>query len=360
MKSETVQPSASVLFTRMNIVDQSTISNPDPQKTLSGTGPFKWVEWRQGQSVNYARNTSYWQSERPYLDELQIKVFADAQSMVVQMETGDVDYSPSVGARDVQRLKTNNNFKVEHFESGALIVLVANMANEPTANKKLRQAMNFAVDRQRFIDTVQSGIGKATSIVWPDFSLGYVPELVNAYKYDLDKAKALVAESGVSNPTMELLYVGETAFTAPFGQLWQADLAKIGINITFRAVDNATWLQIVAPGNSTLKNWTVSSTSSVQLDPDNIYGASPYSHPTRNVTGFSSPRYTELVAMGNRETDVAKRRAIYQELTKIQVDESVFVPVNFNPGTMTMRSKVQGMSARLSGSINYTDAWLSA
>ena len=178
LKSEQPRPALFDLFEYLNIIDPLTMEGPEAKLKAVGTGPFVFSEWAQGDHILLTKNRNYWQTGRPYLDGLQanvrdiqaevrVSIVKDAQAMVAQLEGGAVDLIKAPPLRDAARLKADTQYKVvthpasaQHFQQGV------NTLVPPLDNKKVRQALNYALDRKRFSDTALLGTGQPIALPW--------------------------------------------------------------------------------------------------------------------------------------------------------------------------------------------------
>ena len=148
-------------------VDKDTAEGPDAKTKTVGTGPFTFVEWVQGDHFTFTRNKNYWQSGKPYLDEVSIQVLNDAQAQIAQLEAGALDLADSPPVRDAARLQEDPQYNyLGTFIGGQYFCVFINTSVPPLDNKTVRQALNYALDRQRFASTVMlnlvgSGSGPA-------------------------------------------------------------------------------------------------------------------------------------------------------------------------------------------------------
>src|SRR5581483_6663590 len=163
--------------------------------------------------------------------------------MVTQLEAGALDLALNPPLRDITRLKSNNKYQaLSNPLSGRYYVLGWNTLNKPIDNKLVRQAMNYAIDRKRFVDTLLVGLGEPKSLPWipntPPFEQ-------KGFTFDLDKAKSLLAQAGVSNMTMDYLISPNFSELSDFGQIYQADLAKIGVKMTITQQDSTAFFDSI-------------------------------------------------------------------------------------------------------------------
>ncbi|MHB1133787.1 MAG: ABC transporter substrate-binding protein, partial [Chloroflexota bacterium] len=160
-----------------------------------GTGPFKVGEWRQGDTLRLVRNPDYWRKDVPILDEIEAKVWPDRSAMLAALESGNCEVAFNPPFQDLPRLSKNANVEVALIPAMCSDVLM-NVTAKPYDNKKVRQGVAWACDRQRFVDTYLFGFGDKWTTPLPKGSIGYAPDLEGKIGFDLNKAKQLFAEGG--------------------------------------------------------------------------------------------------------------------------------------------------------------------
>src|SRR5262249_4307528 len=147
LKSDQPRPAVFDFFEVFNIIDPKVAEGPDATTTVGGTGPFSWAEWSPGERIRLVKNKNYWASGKPYLDEVNVSIMRDAQSMVVALEAGAIDLADNPSIPDLTRLTKDGKFKA--FSTPWTTTLIGfNTTREPTNNKALRQAFQYAVDRK--------------------------------------------------------------------------------------------------------------------------------------------------------------------------------------------------------------------
>lgn len=358
LTSDRPRPSMFDLFETMNMVNQDVTENPELLiKTSGSTGPFKFVEYVQGQYIRWVKNTNYWQSGRPYLDEVVIRFFGDAQSMVVQFESGALDVVDVPPARDAQRLRQDPKYRVLVNErSGQYWVVVMNTTAGPTREPKIRQALNYAIDRKRFIDTALAGVGDAEDLPWLPNTPAFEETKRTRYTHDLAKAKALVAESGVSDPSVDFVYNSVVPEIASFAQVYQADLAKVGVKLNLKGVERAVYNDLAAKFQYGM---LMSNSGFANLDPATLPLLSRYWDPNNNLAGMNdNSQYKQLVEAASTEADAARRKSVLSSLNDLILDESFSVPVATAKHVTAVRSNVNGYRWRAAESVDYSGIWL--
>ena len=240
------RPAIFDFFQLLNMVDPVTMQGPDAAMKSVGTGPFVLVEWSQGDHITFAGNKNYWQSGRPYLDGIQTPIIKDPAAMIAQLEGGAIDVADAPLIRDFNRLKTDPKYQgLVNSRDGQHFILAPNTTVAPFDNKVVRQALRFAIDRKRMNDVALLGVGQPKALPWLPGSLAYDEAKSNANGFDLDKAAALLSQAGVSGFEMDLLPLVIFPEIDTYVQIYQSDLAKIGITANILHLDFATWLDLV-------------------------------------------------------------------------------------------------------------------
>jgi peptide/nickel transport system substrate-binding protein len=358
LTSDQPRPALFDLFDTLNIVNKEITDNPDLLiKTSGSTGPFKFVEYVQGQHIRWTKNPNYWQSGRPYLDEVLVQFIGDAQSMVVQFESGALDVVDVPPARDALRLKQDPRFRVLTNDlSGQYWVLVMNTTAGPTQNQKVRQALNYAVDRKRFIDTALGGIGEAEDLPWLPNTPAYDEVKRARYSFDLDKAKALIADSGLSDVSFDFVFNAVVPEVASFAQVYQADLAKIGVKLNIKGVERAVYNDLAAKFQYGV---LMSNSGFANFDPAALPLLSRYWDPNNNLAGMNdNAPYQQLVNSVSTEPDAAKRKTLLSDLNDLILDQCFSIPIATAKHVTAVQAKVNGFAWRASEAVDYSGIWL--
>jgi peptide/nickel transport system substrate-binding protein len=354
LKSELPRPAIFDFYQTFNILDRQTMEGPNAKSAAIGTGPFSLGEWVPGDHMQFLPNKNYWRAGHPYLDELQVKVSRDPTAMVTQLEAAAVDAILTPPLLDLQRLKADSKYQILlHPGNDRTYVIGCNVTAAPCDDKRVRQALNYAVDRKRFVDTTLLGFGEPRSLFWNAASPAREP--AKEVPFDLTKAKALFAEAGVPDLELEMI-TSPTGEMSQFAQMYQADLAKIGVKLTIKGVEGAVFLDLANNRKYTgLYTASVSSPS----EPSTPLTYSKALDPSgNNNSGYTSERYKQLVSAASTEPDLARRKQIYSQLNDLFVDESFVFGIATQTLAMVMQPNVKGIEPLVHDAFNLADAWL--
>jgi len=353
------RPAIFDMFESLAIADRETIGEAEEAQRWVGTGPFVWGQWTPGDRLTLTRNEAYWKPGLPYLDGITLQVVPDAPGALVNLEAGSVDLVVNPSEPDINRLQADSKFGVLVSEAGAQYYSFgANVTNAPLDNKKVRQAINFGIDRKRFVDAVLAGVGEPTSIPWPKHSPAYDPELANFYAFDLEKSRRLLEEAGfgASGVDVTLIANGGNRNLAKAAQIAQADLAKVNVRIKIEEQEPATFQQVFT-GRQMQQMWAnifgfnnmYPTTLMVQAFPWRVAG---------NVSHFEHPDYARLVKAGQVATDSGEQKRIFRELTQLVLDESFMYPLSPQKNAWAHRATLNGADYVTFGMLSLRDAWL--
>lgn len=345
-KSDKPRPLAFDFFEFLNIAEPTAAN--DPTKAV-GTGPFKFVEWKQNDSLTLTKNTEYWQSGKPYFDGIVMSVITDPQAMVARFEGGTLDAAVNYPVNDFIRLRSDPTYSTYTFSAGNFWCFGINCQVPPWDNKQMRQALLYAVDRGRWVTTVQKGLEFPSTLPWPKTSPAYEDAKANSYGFDLDKAGAMLKAAGFSGSfSGDVIMQNSSAELNAFGQILQGDFAKLGITLNLRPQDQAAYLDVV--NNWKYKGFWLGGGSFAQLDPGTAFTKSRALSVTGNSSAFTAPvnaAAVDLVNQATTEVDAAKRKQIYSKLNDMLLDEVYIINMSPTANRLITTAKVNGVAPTL-------------
>jgi peptide/nickel transport system substrate-binding protein/oligopeptide transport system substrate-binding protein len=297
-----------------------------------GTGPFVLKEWQSGQFLTFERNPNYFMPDRPYLDKITIQVGVAPDVALLRLEKGEIQLmgDPPPGA-DWARISADPSWKdrLEIQPQVSTIYIAINTTAKPFDNVQVRQALNYAIDKQHIIQLL-NGRGTVANQVLPPIMPGY-DKSYTGYDYNPDKAKSLLAAAGFPNGFETSIECISVDPQPKLCESFQADLAKIGIKLTINTLAAPNVIDDAGNGKTPLTwsgglGWIED-----YPDPDDFYG--PILGCGSNTPGgWNWSRYCneaidkqskDLLAM----TDRNARLAAYGPFFKALMDDAVWVPV---------------------------------
>ncbi|CAN5707842.1 ABC transporter substrate-binding protein [soil metagenome] len=336
----------------------------DPQMLQSfpvGTGPFAMTEWEPAQYVTLEKYAEYFQADLPYLDEIMFQRLDRAETLVPNLQSGSISGIQLTAPSDVGPLLEDDNYAVDIIEAaGSIFNIIVNVNKPPFDQKVVRQALSYSLNRPGMAETAFFGVSSPiTSPFFSPASLAYREDLVMAHPFDLEMASSMLEEAGVSDLQMTINVTPVWPQMELFCLIWQADLQQIGVNLTVNEVEAAQFYDIGGAGDLLgfdVHPWLVGRTT---RDPAIFFSTQTiYRGGDMNRTGYVNQELEDLVAQGATEVDEEARRAIYQRLNEIVVDESFMIQVATDPRIWVFDTTVQGTQWDLNGNLRAGSIWL--
>jgi peptide/nickel transport system substrate-binding protein len=315
----------------------------------NGTGPFKLAEWLPGNQIRLVRHDGFYKSGLPHLDEVVLKVFPDYEALVIALETGAVDVTSRLRGRDKRRLEQRQDVKVVVGKPGVTIFTLAIQSQRPPfADKRVRQAVSYALSRQRFVDTYLDGLGEPWSLPWPPHSPAYDPAGSKAHAQNLEQAKRLLAEAGYPGDFEATIIANRTrAGLTELAELTQNDIGQIGIRSKILTLEEAAWQPRYREGDFDI---APNSTGRTSKHPASLFSLNVNFGAQRNNSQFQNDEYKRLAALSLTTFDPAEAKKVYDQLNAMILDES------FNP-VIAPQTNLWGLRSHVMGYDYTLDDW---
>lgn len=300
----------------------------DPHnRTPIGTGPYKLVEYKVGQHLLYKRNEKYFLPGKPAFDELMFRIIPDPTSRVAALQNGEVDmlYSSAIPASEVARIGKTPGIKLKFTKiQTAGYQAYINMRNAPYSDRRVRQALAYAIDRAFIRTTVFPGLSENMIGPVPPTSPLHNKALVD-YPLDPAKANALLDEAGFPRKAdgmrfdLRYVYGAPDLPAAKIGDIMSRNLAAVGIKVIARPLDRGAVIQVAYVNN---EFDLTSSSFSLGPDPDvgveRFYNSNNISNiQAVNNSKYINPEVDKLFDEQRVQVDPARRKAIYDKIQEI-------------------------------------------
>jgi peptide/nickel transport system substrate-binding protein len=278
--------------------------------------------------------------------------------MVTALEAGGLDVADKPPLVDAARLQKDPKFHVLAAQTGGTrYSWVFNVLAPPTDNQQFRQAMLYALDRQRIVESVLKGFGTPANLPFAASSPAYDAQRDQRYTFDLDKARTLMGSSGISNASVDFNYSAVSPEWAGIAQVYQADLAKIGVTLALKPVDPVT-LNAEVRQHTYNGIWT-GQTPLGQISPTQQAFNPSYS-PVVSFSGFKSDKLVALNLALQHEIDPAKQKQVYADWSDYALDQAWATQVATQTPLAAMTPKVHDLKYTLVEMLDYRDVWLDA
>lgn len=312
-----------------------------------GTGPYMFKEWVKGDHITLVANPNYWNGT-PYFSQMIFKVVPDASTREAMLLSGDLDLIIQPPPSDLASLSSRGDVKVSWTISTREMYIGINTQYGPLNDTRVRQALNYAIDKDSLIKYVLFGLGSPEDSILPPFVLGHIA--VGPYQYDPQKAKQLLAQAGYPNGFSVTLITpnGRYLFDTQVAETIAQYLRDIGIQVNVRTYDWPTYVStILAPLNKTeLQLFLLGWSPSV---PDPYFYTFQLFHSSQFVpNGFNNFFYNnteadKLLELGATTTDPQLRAQIYQNLTKIVWNDAPMIFLYYQGFVVAYRSTLSNV-----------------
>ncbi len=334
--------------------------NCDAGQTPVGSGPFKFVEAVRNDHITVAANPSYWNGA-PKLDQIIFRVVPESTTRLLMLERNDIQYLVDVPASDIPRIAANPALKL--WRKPGYYVSGVGMSNDlgPFKDKLVRQAMNYAVDKNAINTKLYGGWATQTQGV-PSFSWAY-DKSVTPYPYDPAKAKQLLSEAGFPNGFTTGMIVADVPRPynpiggAQLGVAVQSYLAKIGVNAKITQYEWGAFLDRIR--HTQYEGFAICGFSADTGDPDNMLFSLFYYDDTAKAPGaqncarYDDPTVNRLLSAARQIPDQSQRQPLYVHANNLIHDDAPWIFVNNGTLVRATRANLTGYTLSPLGKLWY-------
>ena len=329
----------------ISVIDPAGIDTVETKP--AGSGAFTLVERKLGQSIRLAGNPHYWRPNEPAMGELVLTVFGDNEAAAAALESGAVDIVYGGGSRAAVRLRSAG-YQLVQGPGPLVMVFRINATRGPFKNEKFRQAFQYLMDRAAILRIGFANLGEVTALPWAPNSPAADRSYDKTLAFDLDRARALLKESGLSPAEMsdwKLLVTGNDQGLVAISQLVQATLAKVGITIQLDLKQDSELVDAMLGGKF---DAVFGGVGNVQKFPSRIATNSIYRTTGNAVLGDPNPfpSYVQAIERVNTTFGAGDAtKAAYDNLNKVLTATAFGIATNtYDIGLLVMSPKVTGVT----------------
>ncbi|MDQ2786672.1 MAG: ABC transporter substrate-binding protein, partial [Chloroflexota bacterium] len=321
-----------------------------------GAGPFMFVSWNVGGDFVAQRNPNYYQKGRPYLDKFTHRVIPDAQSLVNSLLSGDIDASIYPSPAGADKLNANKDLTVLVPPFTSPDGWYFSFKNPYLAKKEVRQAVAYALDMTQFSKDSLYGLGKPGIGPIAPGNFAFDKDL-KPYAYDLDKAKALIAQAGTPPADISFITNKGNVLREDFLTYTQAQLQQIGWKIAPEAIEYATAVDRVQKKSFDVAESSMAS-GGADTNPAQIYPIF-LTDGSQNYSSYSNPQVDMLLKQATQELDIEKQKPLYAQIQQTLMDELPTWYAWYRPFLHVVKKKFTGYTDSLGpgGIFNALQNW---
>jgi ABC-type transport system substrate-binding protein len=312
-----------------------------------GTGPFSFVEWVPNDHITLKANPGYW-GGKPHLDQVVFQVVPDASTAMLKLRNGEVDVLTDVAPEQVSVVKQDSSLQLITQPGLAVLGVALPVDHKPFDDKRVRQALNYAIDKKNLDKYVFSSLAAPMAAPAPAVEWGTATGLP-PFDQDIAKAKQLLKDAGYGGGLNLTMWVYNTtrgynpAGGSRVGTALQADLQKVGVTVTLQQLEWTAYLAKVR--SRALSEMALTGWSGDNGDPDNflssLYGSPGI--PTGNQAHYSNPDVDRVLVQARGLGDVSRRTQLYQQVQKTIWDDAPWIWLNTVAQVRAASRKVQGL-----------------
>lgn len=223
-----------------------------------GTGAYTLESWETGSQMVFKANPTHWRGKPP-TENMILKIVPEAASRVIELETGAADFAFYIEGSDVSRVEELDGYHVEQKDSERYFFVTLSMEEELFKDKRVREALSYAIDKKALVDSTFDGIGKQLTGIYSPIVQGFKDFGDEYMPYDLEKAKALMEEAGYADGFEIELQVNPITIFQKQAEVVQDMWSKINVKVnivpvalaTYEAQNNGQWQASIRDGNAT-------------------------------------------------------------------------------------------------------------
>ncbi len=302
-----------------------------------GTGPYRFGEWVSGEKIVLEANSNYFEGS-PHIRRVVYRIIPDVSTQFLELQTGSLDFmglTPLQFDRQTDTPAFRRNYNKYRYLSFGYTYLGYNLRRPLFADKRVRQALAYAIDEQELIDGVLLGYGDVATGPYKPDTWVYNPS-VRRYHYNPEKARQLLAQAGWQDTTGDGILDKDgqpLVFTIvtnqgndlriKTGEIIQRRFREVGVDVRLRVIEWATFLKdFINPGNfdATILGWS----GGPEPDQYNIWHSSKTAPGQLNFIGFAHPDVDELLERGRRVFDPHQRKEYYDRFQEILAEEQPY------------------------------------
>ena len=328
-----------------------------PEGGLVGTGPYKFVSWQNGTEVVLTRNENYWGDDPAYFENLVFKIIGESTTQVTALQTGEVDCSVAPPYDMLEVLKADANLNLQANNGFGVQYIAFNNAKEPFNDVNVRKAIYHAINFQAIQDNLVKEAGTLAGLLPSSEALFTIePERWTEYaaskpalSYDVDEAKALLAEAGLADGFSCNLYISSTSLANSIGLAIQNDLAQVGITVELIKVstDEHTAYQFGdILGDDGLRAYDMILAGWEADVPDPAGNLTPLYQGgnSSNAAAYSNAEVDELISQQAQSSDPTERNDLMFQAFDIITEDVPYIFVYYPTKNLVMNKAYTGVT----------------
>lgn len=329
-----------------------------------GCGPFSFVSYAPGDKLEMSRFEGFYEVGLPYLDHVTVQIIPDPQAQLANLRSGAIDFVGSLPLADLSILEADSNLQVLRYPIGGVWqCILLNTKQTPLDQQVVRQALNYSVDREKIVQFAYFGELQPTQTRYLPEIFWFNQDAEDFYSFDLDKAKDLLSQAGVGDGFELSISIAPDVIlgSKEMAQVWQQDLAQLGIDAKIEEKEQALFFDDYFSGNFQAIAYTLGDGT---IDPA-IYLANNSPLRTENNTcGIETQdffeEYAQLIKDGSSTIDRDARKQTYDRLQLLSAEQGWVINLSFNQDALALSPRVENYQTDITEFTQLDGVWLSS
>jgi peptide/nickel transport system substrate-binding protein len=348
-------PLLAMLSQATEIVNQKALAEKDPKLVPIGTGPYRFVEWAKDDHVTLERWDRYFRPGKPHIDRIVFYAPGDDTVRLTGLQTGRFNWIQTVPPQRIRELERSRDIVSSPGRPYFPFFFMLNASRPPLADRRLRQAIAWALDRAEIVKLVYFGSHVPTAEPTPAPSPWATGANQQQGGPDLARAKQLLADAGMAQGlTLTYLVKSQVPVLVKTGEILREQLKKIGITLDVRPLESGQYFEGLVG-----KKFDIAAAYwSVTVDPDMFYYPLQHSGSPWNFCGFKSEEADRRLDAFRFTSDQAARKKMYPDLVRFFQDEGSLLVFSNEIQRYWMKPDVHGSAPLPSLELRFEDAWI--
>lgn len=322
-------------------------------KEPNGTGPFAFESWTPGQEIVFSKNKEYW-GTKANVDKVVFKVVPEETTRISMLETGEAHIAEPLSVPMMSTVEASKTVEVYRSEGFGTEYIGFNVQKKPFNDVRVRKAIAHAVEMDAIIKGVYNNVGKKANSLLGSKVFGY-HEGMEAYEYNLNEAKKLLAEAGFPNGFETSIITMDSKERINLAEVLQSQLKGIGIKLNIQVLEYGTFVEQANSGNSEMFiiSWR-NATGDADYNQYNLFHTSSQGG-AGNTFFYSNKEVDRLIEAARSEKDEAKRLELYALTQEMEMEDAVYIPVRVIENMAAVTKDIDGFAISPSGYLEIND-----
>ncbi|UOY93309.1 glutathione ABC transporter substrate-binding protein [Ectobacillus sp. JY-23] len=342
--NEPYTPLLSILASNEGSIISPKVLKENPKQLMDhpvGTGPFMFEHWKTGQEIALKKNGNYW-GAKPAIDRVVFKVVPEDTTRLAMVEAGEAHINDQVPVSEIDRIEASKALSLYRTEGLGVEFIGFNTQKAPLDNVKVRKAISHAIQRDGMMKGVYNNSGRLANAAMSPKVFGYSEE-IKPLGYNLNQAKQLLKEAGFTSGLELTIVTNDRKERIALAEVVQSQLKGIGVNAKVQVLEWGAYIDTLNNGKHQMYigGWG-NATGDGDYNQYNLFHSSSHGG-AGNHMYYKNEKVDTLIEAARKEMTEGKRKSLYQEAMKIELEEAVYIPIRYYEHLAVHNKHVEGI-----------------